>query len=1080
MESKKISELEQYNGMPDGAMVPGVVDGETVKMNLGGMIDKGAGAAGFLKPDDLKTINGVSVAGEGNIMLEISNPFKGVYLDTDTLPTTGQAGDFIYVVDTSATPRTATVYEWNGTAYADTGKSVADYEGYAELADAIEGVNVRNAASLAVAIAAVPNGLKKAGLTVTYYDTTVSEWVAKQYVGTDLTGWSTESKWEDVSPSRLRDVQNDIKNITGYTETTETSLSDYELYENIYIANGNGHAIASTNCITTHGIYLTPGAKITASSSGTGIGMISYRENDVVQLNTDIFDVLVNATSTPVIYEVIQAGYYFISGHNSQQTHPLSLLIEVPTYIDGELDNINHSLDSLNGEVETLNGEVETLNGEVETLNGEVDPLINGEVIETHITQDDISGSGALVGYYLNRSTLTPASASNVIITKPIYLNVGDTVECSTAGNGMVLFGTAPSGTITALTTGFTSIKNAPISGEGPTSYSGTIETDGWYVFSGRINRTSGNLSVLITKFSRGKTLDEKLDEKADKRDLNLRVPCIPISVGASKVKSEIPSSPWFDTQAKESLVDYGNYLDDKIDSVPAGESFIFISDCHYDTTSNKVAPELIDYIRRRLGIKTIIHGGDVHNEKPTRRQAADVWLNFNKDFVFNLGSDFKQICGDHDHNGAYTLLPNQTALAATITVGSEVKTMDDIGIATYRAKINSDGTQTIGGNNTINRYIISNPIQLNPGDTVVISGTDCILGKSDNLPTSATVFDVVQSSEGTYNVVSAGYYVLSGLNKSQDLPYQFIQHVMNEYNLKELVYDTLYDEEIAELAVSENWSENDLKEYDAWKKMHYYYDDPTINTRFIVLHTGWTGDAGLAVDKLGVNSLSETGAPYLQMDFLYEALMSLPNDYNVVVCGHNVIGNKAYSYQGAWYFDVNVPEYKGSWRQVSQMLKAFKAKTETGSITYRTWSMSSTGTKTYNFAYAPNVRVAFCIGGDVHWDILAKASGVDMNLSTVEVVDTIGEIAKEGTITSDDILLALTGTDGPDRYYRGVIEDPNDNPNFDRTTDSFQLLPSIENGTITTQTFDIITITSSEIYFTRIGAGEDRVVHIS
>ena len=127
MERKKISELEQYNGSANGFMVPGVADGETQKADLGAMVDQAAGAAGYLKPSGLKTINGESVAGSGDLNVAVMNPLKGTFLDTDTLPTTGQDGEYIYVVNTSVTPRTANVYAWNGTAFADTGKSVEDF-----------------------------------------------------------------------------------------------------------------------------------------------------------------------------------------------------------------------------------------------------------------------------------------------------------------------------------------------------------------------------------------------------------------------------------------------------------------------------------------------------------------------------------------------------------------------------------------------------------------------------------------------------------------------------------------------------------------------------------------------------------------------------------------------------------------------------------------------------------------------------------------------------------------------------------------------------------------------------------------
>ena len=127
MESKKISELEQYNGSANGFMVPGVADGETQKADLGAMVDQAAGAAGYLKPSGLKTINGESIDGSGDLDVAVMNPFKGTFLDTDTFPAEGADGEFIYVVNTSVTPRTANVYAWNGSAFADTGKSVENF-----------------------------------------------------------------------------------------------------------------------------------------------------------------------------------------------------------------------------------------------------------------------------------------------------------------------------------------------------------------------------------------------------------------------------------------------------------------------------------------------------------------------------------------------------------------------------------------------------------------------------------------------------------------------------------------------------------------------------------------------------------------------------------------------------------------------------------------------------------------------------------------------------------------------------------------------------------------------------------------
>ena len=463
-------------------------------------------------------------------------------------------------------------------------------------------------------------------------------------------------------------------------------------------------------------------------------------------------------------------------------------------------------------------------------------------------------------------------------------------------------------------------------------------------------------------------TLEKSLEEKANKSDISTTG--FALSIGADSVRSEIPIAPWFDEVEGDGTT-YGTYLDDKIDSVPQGDSFIFISDVHY-VGNKKHSAKLIDYVRRRLGIKTIIHGGNVLDESPTITGAAKEWLNFNRDFVLRMGGDFKQVCGDHDHNGRY-------------------------------------------------------------------------------------------ASEG------------------QALSYQFIQRVMNGYNIKELTYDTLYDEQVKEVSSANSWTENEKKEYDAWKKMHYYFDDSTIKTRFVVLHTGWNGDVGLAVDKLGSNVLSADNALYLQMDFLYESLITCPNGYNVIVVGHNVIGNKSYTVDVSGgivpRYNVNELVWKGAWRDVARMLKTFKSKSTT-TLSYRDWGGEGLKSKLFNFATAKTPNIVLCMGGDVHWDILGKFNDSE-NLEPVTIASSLENVVPtEGTISKSDILQALTMTDGADRGYKVIIAPPSES--YDDEKDSVLASRPNTNGTLDAQAFDIVTVTNNTIYFTRIGSGEDRVVYIS
>lgn len=761
---------------------------------------------------------------------------------------------------------------------------------------------------------------------------------------------------EDISKNlegvnkAVDELEGNLNKLQGGTYRTYYNVSDLGvLVSNRYINEHTGKIEESSNCIITNSIYLQAGDTVKAFTGGTGIAVIAKSENKATPTTIFTQIAIANNLKEPIHYEITEEGYYTFSGKDSTQgNNALSVEIVKMEYSDGVVGDIEHCKKKIDG-------------------------LYEGEVSMKEYNIDDLKGEGANINYYLHATTLNRESSNDCIITKPIYLNVGDEIKCSTGGDGVCLFARTPSGVINGYYTDCISMSGSA------KSYEGVIKEDGWYVFSGRINRNDGtNLVVNVRTYDRGKNIFEQLDEKVDRSELgNLVVDSgnsvesigYALSVGADSVKDKVPNSPWFDAVDNDGTT-YGTYLDDKIDSVPQGNSFIFISDAHYKW-NNKQSAKLIDYVRRRLGIKTIIHGGDVINEAPTVSQAAKEWLDFNRDFVFRIGGDFKQVCGDHDHNGKYA-------------------------------------------------------------------------------------------------------------DEGQALSYQFIQKAMNGYNIKELHYDEIYDSQIEEISAANGWSENDKKEYDAWKKMHYYFDDNTIQTRFIVLHTGWTGDVGLAVDKLGSNALSESNALYLQIEFLYESLLSCPTGYNVVVVGHNVIGNKQYSIATASgnivRYNVNEPVWKGSWVNVDRMIRAFKNKSSV-SLSYKDWSGSGLQTKTFDFGEANSIGIVFCMGGDVHWDILAKTNESE-ELKPIDTATIDNVIVTEGVISKGEVLHALTMTDGSDRGYKVIVATPNGN--YNDSTDSVLASNPNTEGTLDSQAFDIVTIANDAIYFTRIGSGKDRIIHIT
>ena len=741
--------------------------------------------------------------------------------------------------------------------------------------------------------------------------------------------------------SETVDLKSSIGELVGGEIISSITLDDIGIRRQGYYINMlDGIQYSSPTAVITNAIYLSVGDIIILYTGGSGLAAIAMSFDK--PNNSTVYEVIKKADNItePISYTVKEDGYYSFSGRDSSQGESaLTVNIRKKIFADGIIPEMKNKIDL----------------------------LYDGGVKKIEYSLEDLSGDGAMIDRYINYDRLITLGSTNTIVTKPVYLYAGDKVRCSTGGTGICVFAESSTGTIISETT-FTPMT------DGSTSFDGTIEHNGWYVFSGRTNRTDGtNLQVNIESTTRSDNVFELLDKKANKSELarlsSVRASSgFALSVGANSVISEIQSSPWFDSVDNDGTT-YGTYLDDKIDSVPEGDSFIFISDVHY-AGNRKQSAKLIDYVRRRLGIKTIIHGGDVINEAPTVAEAAKEWLDFNRDFALRLGGDFKQVCGDHDHNGKY---------------------------------------------------------------------------------------------EST----------------GQTLSYRFIQHAMNGYNINELNVDTVYDEQIKSISSANGWTDDELKEYEAWKKMHYFFDDASINTRFIVLHTGWTGNVGLAVDKIGSGALSETNALYLQMDFLYSSLINCPEGYNVVVVGHNIVTNVKYSVPSngntVARYNVNELVWIGQWESVAKMLNALKKKSSV-QVGYRDWNGGAVKAKTYDFRNAPTPGTVLCIGGDVHWDILAKTTeNTELSVLTEATLNNI--IVTEGTILRSDILHALTMTDGGDRGYRAIVAPPSDS--YNDTLDSALTANPNTAGTLDSQAFDIITITSNAIHFTRIGSGSDRVVYI-
>lgn len=610
-------------------------------------------------------------------------------------------------------------------------------------------------------------------------------------------------------------------------------------------------------------------------------------------------------------------------------------------------------------ETTTIKGIIYQLENEINQINnaliGVADRVTNTENEIDDLTENTykIGVSSYLKNYYIDKTSGVVTSLNYWSIYR-ITLHQGDYASIPVTGTDWCLATCADEEPTTSSV--FSVVKSG--SGAGNTTYNATEDVT-LYISVG------SNLPKIINVTNQKTENVNSLDKRITELKSIVKSPALrrvkPYNDAYTKITEFDYSggdNPWIVIENQDNYEEYGTYIDNKITDIPNGDSFLWITDTHYPLNRKK-SGRLVDYVRRRGGLSTMLHGGDVMNERPLAIDAAKDWLNFNTDYVGRSGSAFKQVCGDHDHNARFW------------------------------------------------------------------ASTD--LREQYNLTdVSDTVFTC-----------------------------KFVQKVLTGYCEDELVFDDTYNN----LVKTYNWSQDDLSEFEAFEKMYYYFDDANINTRFIVLFTGWSGGSyGFPNTKSGSEVIP------VQMEFLYKALVTAPMNYNVVVCGHDTIANPLVeTVDGVGYYNTNTIGWNGNgWLYVSRMLSALKNKGVAENIPFSDWSTTyqSWGAypkKSFDFTNANDLHVLMTIGGDEHWDILGKTTKTDPSTITkLNDVDTIN--------LETDILHVVTMTDGTDRGYRSY-----------QTREPIE--PPATAGTINEQAFDVITINNDGIFFTRIGSGDDRTI---
>ena len=92
--------------------------------------------------------------------------------------------------------------------------------------------------------------------------------------------------------------------------------------------------------------------------------------------------------------------------------------------------------------------------------------------------------------------------------------------------------------------------------------------------------------------------------------------------------RNELPAY-YLERPETPTLENYNSYLETKIQTIPKGKRFIFVTDSHW-RYNTKISPAVINYVRKRTGIPFVIFGGDaMHrpaNQDTESQPGSGIW----------------------------------------------------------------------------------------------------------------------------------------------------------------------------------------------------------------------------------------------------------------------------------------------------------------------------------------------------------------------------------------------------------------------------------------------------------------------
>ena len=136
--------------------------------------------------------------------------------------------------------------------------------------------------------------------------------------------------------------------------------------------------------------------------------------------------------------------------------------------------------------------------------------------------------------------------------------------------------------------------------------------------------------------------MESQVDEK-------LMIPDQVAKPTAYLMKMQIPNYYFSRNETALTKHDIG-YLDDKINSIPEGYHFMFVTDTHWNDNAQQSA-KLISYVRDRIGAKIVLFGGDILTAHTTDAIAYRWMCDFIFEYKNMFGSNFLPVVGNHDLN---------------------------------------------------------------------------------------------------------------------------------------------------------------------------------------------------------------------------------------------------------------------------------------------------------------------------------------------------------------------------------------------------------------------------------------------